>query len=77
MTRLRLIARTGPREYRVVIEVDGQVQTCVCQALRDGQIRYVRSVPPILDSFEVSPKLIAAAVLAFDEVESSGERSPD
>jgi hypothetical protein len=77
-TRLSSIVWVRTHEYEVTFDVEGITRRCTCSvAVQDG-VRFVEAVPDFLSALGVPPRLVAAAVLAFDGVndpsrDASGE----
>lgn len=68
MTTLSSIIWVRAREYEVTLGVEGVTRRCICRvSVRDG-LRIVEAFPDFLSTLSVSPRLIAAAVLAVDSV---------
>ncbi|MBX3263013.1 MAG: hypothetical protein KF782_25280 [Labilithrix sp.] len=70
-TTLHSISRTeGDRDvYEVVLDVDGQRQSMLCRVVEHTGIRVVRPTPDLMSTFPFPPRLLVAAVLAFDSAQ--------
>lgn len=65
-TRLSSIVWVRAREYEVTLDVGGATRRCTCSVSEQDGVRFVEAVPDFLAKLTVSPRLIAAAVLAVD-----------
>ncbi len=65
-SRLRSITRLHAGEYELVFDEGGLTRPMVCAVVDVDGIRVVKPHPDLMTSVGVSPRLIAAAVLAFD-----------
>lgn len=65
-TRLTSIVWLRAREYEVTLDVEGTTRQCTCRVSEQDGVRFVEPVPDYLATLTVSPRLIAAAVLAVD-----------
>jgi hypothetical protein len=72
-TRLLSITRISDGMYDVVFEVEGARQGMVCTIVDQNGIRAVRPQPDLMMQLGIQPRLIAAAIVAFDTVCASGE----
>jgi hypothetical protein len=66
MTLLTSISRLDEHRYAVTLEVDGTAQRMVCHVRREDGIEFVQSTPDLTMSTGLSPRLLAAALCAFD-----------
>lgn len=67
-TLLRSIIWVRAHEYEVTFHVDGAARTCICTVSEQDGLRFVQATPDFLSTIGVSPRSVAAAVLAFDLV---------
>lgn len=70
--RLRSITWISPHGYSLVFDVDGATRTCACKVIEHAGIRLVQAEPDFLFELGISPRLIAAAVIAVDQVNDAG-----
>lgn len=66
-THLYSICCTESDDYEVVIDVDGQKQSMRCRVVESRGIRVVQPQPDLLSRLPFSPRVLVAAVLAFDK----------
>jgi hypothetical protein len=66
--RLSSIVWVRDHEYEVTFDVEGATRRCICRVSEDKGVRFVEAVPDFLATLGVSPRLIAAAVIAVDAV---------
>jgi hypothetical protein len=67
IARLQSIRWIQEREYEVVVVHDaGQTTAMTCRVREDEGVRFVQSMPGLMDRLKISPRAIAAAVVAFD-----------
>jgi hypothetical protein len=71
-TRLRSISSIEDHDYEVILEIDGQCQSMRCRVVECNGIRAVQPEPDLMSRLAFSPRLLAAAVLAFDDVATQG-----
>jgi hypothetical protein len=71
--RVSSIAWVRAREYEVAIDVEGATRRCICRVSEQDGVRFVEAVPDFLATLAVSPRLIAAAVLAVDAANEAFE----
>lgn len=74
-TRLCSIVWVRAHEYEVTLDVDGAMRRCICSVSEQDGVRFVRAVPDFLATLAVSPRLIAAAVLAVDAANENRMRA--
>lgn len=65
-TRMTSIVLVTDHEYEVIFDVDGTSRRCICRVAEEDGIRVVEPFPDIFATLAIPPRLIAAAVLAFD-----------
>jgi hypothetical protein len=61
--------------YAVILEVDGEQRSILCRVLEHTGIRLVQPTPDIMSTLPFHPRLIVAAVLAFDEARKEAQRA--
>jgi len=68
-TRLDAIRRSGrdSSDYEVILEVDGEPRSILCRVVEHTGIRVVQPTPDLMSTLSFDPRLLVAAVLAFDE----------
>lgn len=66
--RLVSVVWAKEREYEVRFRVEENILSCTCTVLEHDGVRFVQAVPDLLATLAVSPRLIAAAILAVDAV---------
>ncbi|KYG10471.1 hypothetical protein BE21_11755 [Sorangium cellulosum] len=69
---LRSIIWVQAHEYELTFDVGGATLTCTCTVLAQDGVRFVQAVPDFLSTLGISPRSVAAAVLAFDLVNVPG-----
>lgn len=69
--RFHSIARVQEHAYEVTFELDGRQRSMLCKVIDADGVRVVRPEPDLMVSLGISPRLVAAAVLAFDALVSS------
>lgn len=67
VTRLYSITCTELDEYEVVLDVDGLRQSMRCRVVECDGIRVVQPDPDYMSRLTFSPRLLVAAILAFDD----------
>jgi hypothetical protein len=65
---LRSISSTDSDDYEVVLDLDGRPQSMRCRVVERQGIRVVQPEPDLLSRLPFPPRVLVAAVLAFDEV---------
>jgi hypothetical protein len=71
-TRLCRIGCTESGEYEVVLDIDDERQTMLCRVIEHGGMRVVQPQPDLMSRLTFSPRLLVAAILAFDDVRKGG-----
>ncbi|WP_437951298.1 hypothetical protein WME98_10950 [Sorangium sp. So ce296] len=69
---LRSIIWVQAHEYELTFDVGGTKRMCTCTVLAQDGVRFVQAVPDFLSTLGISPRSVAAAVLAFDLVNVPG-----
>jgi len=71
-TRLCRISCIESGEYEVIVDIDDERQTMLCRIIEHGGMRIVQPQPDLMSRLTFSPRLLAAAILAFDDVRRDG-----
>lgn len=76
-TSLCSIARTDTDDdvYEVFLELDGHRQSMRCRVVEHTGIRVVQPSPDLISTLPFPPRLLVAAVLAFDEARKAADKS--
>ncbi|MCW5831695.1 MAG: hypothetical protein KIS78_04480 [Labilithrix sp.] len=74
-TILHSISRIdGDRDvYEVILDVDGRRQSMLCRVVEHTGIRVVQPTPDLISTLPFAPRLLVAAVLAFDDARKEGD----
>jgi hypothetical protein len=73
-SRLCRISCTDADEYEVVLDIDDERQTMLCRVVECDGMRVVQPRPDLMSRLTFSPRLLAAAILAFDEARKEGHK---
>ena len=71
-TKLVSISFVAPGEYDVILDVDGETIVMRCRIAEIKGIRIVQPRPDLLSRLAFDPRILAAAVLAFDAAREAG-----
>lgn len=72
-TRLHSIRWVASSEYEVSLQDDdGALRTMICRVVGQQGIRVVQPRPDLMSNLAFSPRLLTAAILAFDSARTSG-----
>lgn len=72
--RLHSISCTESGDYVVILDIDGAQRSMRCRVVDQGGVRVVQPEPDLMTRLPFSPRLLAAAVLAFDDVRRQYDR---
>jgi hypothetical protein len=65
-SKLVSITRHDTNEYEVILDIDGVRQAMLCRVFEHHGVRVVQPRPDLMSQLTFSPRLLAAAVLAFE-----------
>jgi hypothetical protein len=75
--RLHSISCTETEEYEVILDVDGAQQSMRCRVVEHAGIRVVEPDPDFMTRLPFSPRVLAAALLAFDDARKQRDPNRD
>ncbi len=76
-TQLHSISRTehDAEVYEVIVDVDGQRHSMLCRVIEHTGVRVVQPNPDLLSTLPFPPRVVVAAVLAFDDARREAEKT--
>jgi hypothetical protein len=77
IARIHSITWIRSRDYEVVFDFDGETKSMMCSVLEYEGVRVVESHGGLTLKLRTDPRLVAAAVLAFDAVREDARAAVD